>query len=124
MSYEGYMQRLCKNGHSWDTDALAEMYREDGEENPNFCSVCNYPAIWENRVDQTNEEIPPGCVGGPIPLVRIGLDTYRLPTEEEAEKLCLAEIERCRDAESKEEMLRLLRGYPKQNWARALELLE
>jgi hypothetical protein len=50
MSFEGYYQRLCKNGHYHIQDALTAMYCGD----ETVCSVCHEPFIWENLVDQTN----------------------------------------------------------------------
>lgn len=46
MSYEGYTQFLCSNGHEFFLDA----YEEDIEE----CPVCKAPPVWAYGVDQTN----------------------------------------------------------------------
>lgn len=47
MSYEGYSQFMCKNGHSWSVDCyIADEMKE--------CPICFSPAIWENMVDTTN----------------------------------------------------------------------
>lgn len=53
MSYEGYSQLLCKNGHNWDLDCneMPQIYEEPREE---LCPKCKEPAIWENMVDVTN----------------------------------------------------------------------
>lgn len=48
MSYEGYEQFLCADGHYWTTDALFW-----GEEKPP-CPSCKKPAVLCNSVDQTN----------------------------------------------------------------------
>lgn len=47
MSFEGYYQKMCKNGHAWSTD----VYIDD-----NVCGKCEMPAIWLHMVDQTNDE--------------------------------------------------------------------
>lgn len=44
MSYEGYYQFLCPEGHYWTSDC----YSED-----KICH-CGKEAIWENSVDITN----------------------------------------------------------------------
>lgn len=47
MSYEGYSQFLCKNGHYWTVDCnLADYDRE--------CPTCFEPVFWENMVNETN----------------------------------------------------------------------
>ena len=49
MSYEGYTQYLCKNGHTWIMDCL--------EEDSTICEGsddCDAPVVWWNMVDQTN----------------------------------------------------------------------
>ena len=45
MSYEGYEQCLCENGHYFIKDAW-------DEERP--CPYCQSPIVWENSVDETN----------------------------------------------------------------------
>lgn len=45
MSYEGYVQFICPQGHYWTEDC----YQDRGE-----CPKCGYAAIWENSVDITN----------------------------------------------------------------------
>ena len=47
MSYEGYSQFICKNGHYFTLDC---SYADDNPECPN----CFSKPIWENGVDQTN----------------------------------------------------------------------
>lgn len=56
MSYEGYDQLLCKNGHYWTCDAFDNVsYDENGpKEIPLSCPYCQSPNIWSNSVDQTN----------------------------------------------------------------------
>lgn len=46
MSYEGYQQLLCKNGHLMNIDAY--------ENAPFRCPDCNEPIVWWNGVDETN----------------------------------------------------------------------
>ena len=43
MSFKGFYQHLCSNGHYWTTDVYEEM-----------CPRCGEKAIWENIVDITN----------------------------------------------------------------------
>lgn len=45
MSYEGYVQCLCKNGH---------LYTVDAWEEDDVCPSCKAPRAWSNGVDQTN----------------------------------------------------------------------
>lgn len=52
MSYEGYSQFLCKNGHRWSVDCHELMYCEL-EDYPK-CPKCGEPAVWENMVNLTN----------------------------------------------------------------------
>lgn len=47
MSYEGYVQMLCKKGHYWTHDA----YDKDI-----LCPDCGGEAVWCNNVDETNCE--------------------------------------------------------------------
>lgn len=49
MSFEGYYQILCKNGHQW----VADCYAFDDEE-PAICSECGEMEAWRNLVDVTN----------------------------------------------------------------------
>lgn len=51
MSYEGYEQCLCKNGHLSSFDAY-DCFDKDNM----FCSNCGAPIVWSNMVDQTNGE--------------------------------------------------------------------
>lgn len=77
MSYEGYEQHLCTNGHRFDA---GEHW--DGE--PRICDDCGAGSAFCNDVDETN------CDGvGVIPnwdawLIDAGPpEVYRIPTEEE-----------------------------------------
>jgi len=47
MSFEGYTQRICKNGHYYEAD----VYQTEQS-----CPHCKAEAAWENLVDQTNCE--------------------------------------------------------------------
>ena len=47
MSYEGYDQFLCKNGHHWTEDAYTSNDK-------GLCRICGESIIWENCVDITN----------------------------------------------------------------------
>ena len=51
MSYEGYSQLLCKNGHYWTKDCEEMAYLELSKHK---CPKCKQPAIWENMVNVTN----------------------------------------------------------------------
>lgn len=61
MSYEGYEQHICKNGHYFEVDAI---YGYDAEV---FCDYCRGPSAWMNGVDDTNGDNM-GII--PIPLLR------------------------------------------------------
>jgi hypothetical protein len=51
MSYEGYVQYLCKNGHYWTVDA----YDDYESTCPDCCCPdCRERPYWENCVDETN----------------------------------------------------------------------
>jgi hypothetical protein len=52
MSYEGYVQYICTNGHYAVRDAYDD-YDLDGE-NEWKCKVCGSGSAWSNCVDQTN----------------------------------------------------------------------
>lgn len=45
MSFEGYYQFMCPNGHSWEED----VYSTTGQ-----CYICKQMACWNNTVDTTN----------------------------------------------------------------------
>lgn len=51
MSYDGYEQYICGNGHYWTKDAISEMY---GDGTGNICFKCQEPAVWHNSVNLTN----------------------------------------------------------------------
>jgi len=50
MSYEGYTQAMCKNGHyvTWDA------YNVEFGGHDNTCTICFTKFVWTNDVDQTN----------------------------------------------------------------------
>ena len=50
MSFEGYHQKLCKNGHL----SCPDVYSDIDE-----CPVCLEPFVWTKIVDQTNDEGQP-----------------------------------------------------------------
>lgn len=93
MSYEGYEQHICSDGHYFRTDAYATFYDEKVK-----CD-CGKPSIWCNGVDETN------CEGiGYIDMDQFIIKsaqyetcnlghkhmtakaTYKVPSEEEATK--------------------------------------
>ena len=90
MSYEGYEQHLCANGHLFTLDA------HDPSERKCYCGA---ESVWENDVDQTNCEsygyidmeqflIEPAkyqkCNLGHSHL--ISKEVYRIPSESERKK--------------------------------------
>lgn len=48
MSYEGFTEYLCPNGHYWSYDVYFES------EDRHVCKVCGAVAKWGHDVDQTN----------------------------------------------------------------------
>ncbi len=50
MSYEGYVQGICENGH---LTHFQEPYIW-GDSKPHACEVCEASIAWHNPVDQTN----------------------------------------------------------------------
>lgn len=54
MSYEGYSQLLCRNGHQWSMDATIFSQNVYGSKLALRCSVCGEQAVWANDVDETN----------------------------------------------------------------------
>lgn len=68
MSYEGYEQLLCANGHAWAIDAYADAF-EDDNYHPRKCHDCGGMAVWGNSVDETNGVNPDTDEGeGYVPL--------------------------------------------------------
>ena len=63
MSFEGYYQFLCKNGHNWEEDVHASSPEHEK------CPYCGLPVIWSNIVDVTNGldeysgEVELECIG-------------------------------------------------------------
>jgi len=58
MSFEGYHQLLCKNGHEWSRDVY-EDYSFDGTDYSDnmkntICPQCKEKVVWWNLVDLTN----------------------------------------------------------------------
>ena len=51
MSFEGYVQILCENGHLNSRDAIDWMYSELSDYK---CEECGGKLVWENTVDETN----------------------------------------------------------------------
>ena len=99
MSYEGYVQLICENGHLTSEDA----YYHDGTEPE--CSICKGKILWENQVDQTNcDEFGAITINDMIKHFRIQEEKfekcptcnhthmikpnlYRIPTREETDNL-------------------------------------
>src|SRR4029077_19333542 len=62
MSYEGYEQYLCKNGHYFTKDCAYSW----GSLKEELCPDCQEKAVWCNSVDETN------CDGvGYVPMSRL-----------------------------------------------------
>ena len=91
MSYEGYAQVLCPEGHYWVVDAA-----ENGEPK---CPRCGKSEAWYNAVDDTNCDSFGEIDMSPFVVSRTtfetcslghvhekGADIYRIPTPEETEK--------------------------------------
>lgn len=53
MSYEGYTEYLCDNGHYW-TVRTSDTNFEGRESQRLFCAHCGYPFAFQSRVDRTN----------------------------------------------------------------------
>jgi hypothetical protein len=55
MSYNGWRQLICENGHYYTMRAVDIDYDENGPcVIPADCPVCNAHAVWYNEVDVTN----------------------------------------------------------------------
>lgn len=98
MSYEGYEQHICKNGHRFDISSQFDYW-----ESPSVpsCYHCYKNSVWCNSVDDTNgentgkildfssflidAEIVETCNLGHRHLTRPA--TYRIPSEEETSAL-------------------------------------
>ncbi|BDD79430.1 hypothetical protein [Burkholderia phage FLC8] len=60
MSYEGYTEYLCDNGHYWTVRASNENFEGRAAQGM-FCVHCGYPFAFLSKVDQTNgtmENVP------------------------------------------------------------------
>lgn len=53
MSYEGYEQLICENGHEFAVDAYETMYSDNPHEGIK-CHICGGKVVWWNAVDLTN----------------------------------------------------------------------
>jgi hypothetical protein len=98
MSYEGYEQVLCENGHLSVVDAYNDLQM--------FLCSCGAKAAWSNSVDQTNcEEV--GLINMERLLVReakyetcdkckhsklVFAPVYRIPGEHETKALQTREV--------------------------------
>ena len=49
MSFEGFYQRICANGHYFTSDAIAERYGD-----LEMVCECGAPTATDNLVDETN----------------------------------------------------------------------
>ncbi len=56
MSFEGYMQYVCANGHLVECDVYMETVRHSPGEGVfhKTCLDCGAPIAWSNCVDETN----------------------------------------------------------------------
>lgn len=53
MSWEGYNQNICANGHMFNSDALLDWFY-DGVKEQEICPYCKAPKVWTHVVDETN----------------------------------------------------------------------
>lgn len=99
MSYEGYEQVLCENGHLEVRDDSSPISMYEGEILEELC-FCGAKRVFFNAVDQTNGEDwgyidfeqflitaanrceCPTCGNGHM----VGHNIYKIPTKEEVEK--------------------------------------
>lgn len=75
MSYEGYEEFICVNGHYWADDALSLMHASNSEKKSALvCPHCKKKAQYTCSVDQTNgmDESDPDTLSGP--KVEVGFD--------------------------------------------------
>ncbi len=125
MSFEGYYQKICSNGHYFEED----VYFDNA-----ICPVlgCKAAPTWSNQVDQTNGE-----EYGKIPLTEMakfvikhgttdrcptcghctleGEDIHRIPTPEETEAIRTFTVPPYFDEETEqcsEEIVKPLKEYP------------
>lgn len=79
MSFEGYAQIICVNGHRYDDDC----------HNPRNCYVCDGKPAWMNVVDQTNnpgDDVIPDEEFARFQITAETPDneaTYHIPTDDE-----------------------------------------
>jgi hypothetical protein len=102
MSYSGFDQHICKNGHLFESDAFWDGPWETADEDKPKCPHCQEPSVWHNCVDTTNGpaegiiedwsllEIEPAkfetckCCGH---TKRLAEARYRVPTRDEAKSI-------------------------------------
>lgn len=68
MSYEGYEEYICPDGHHWIVDASIMLYGEQSEKiQATMCPECKKMAFYHCSVDETNgiEEDNPYTLPGP-----------------------------------------------------------
>lgn len=59
MSYEGYEEFICENGHYWAVDASVLIYGSDEERKFAYiCPHCKKMAQYQCSVDETNGSDP------------------------------------------------------------------
>lgn len=104
MSWEGYAQVFCKNGHlhgNWDD---TYFYSGDADATRSACPACGAPPGYENVVDDTNcdqqgiltDEVLKTLLISPEETATCSLGhthvtkaaVYRIPTKKEAKELC------------------------------------
>lgn len=96
MSYEGYEQHICQNGHRFNTQCSYML-----DEDKTMCPICEAPSVWCNGVDDTNcDEYGVIRDWSSLLLTEIESEvcnlghthvtehaTYKVPSKEEAEAL-------------------------------------
>jgi len=70
MSYEGYEQKLCSEGH---------LCVHDCYDTVSVCPRCGKEFVWHHSVDITNGEMPGIAAAMPYPLVPKTYETVRIP---------------------------------------------
>jgi hypothetical protein len=101
MSYKGYVDVLCKNGHKYGWDAMDEMYGDADQYKG--CPICGAPVAFRWDVDKTNgiEEENPYTLDYPFEEATraeyetcptcnhcklVKHETYKIPTQEDVQK--------------------------------------
>ena len=75
MSYEGYEEFICTNGHYWTEDAMTFSYgTEEEQATACKCNYCKEPYHYARSVDETNGIIEEDIRTQRARLIEIGFD--------------------------------------------------